>query len=32
MEYFIYEQEKYNEKGALSNAKESALYLKKMTR
>lgn len=32
MEYFIYEQEKYNDKGVLANAKESAEYLKKLQR
>jgi sugar phosphate isomerase/epimerase len=32
MNYFIYEQEKYNNKGVLVNAKESADYLKKMKR
>lgn len=30
MEYFIYEQEKYNDKGVIVNAKESSEYLKKM--
>ncbi len=30
MDYFIYEQEKYNDKGVLVNAKESADYLLKM--
>ena len=30
MEYFIYEQEKYNEKGVMANAKSSADYLKKL--
>ncbi len=32
MDYFIYEQEKYNDKGVLANAKESADYLKKLMR
>jgi sugar phosphate isomerase/epimerase len=32
MDYFIYEQEKYNDKGVLANAKESADYLKKLIR
>ena len=30
MEYFIYEQEKYDLKGVLADAKESAQYLKKL--
>jgi len=30
MEYFIYEQEKYNDKGVLVNAQESADFLKKL--
>lgn len=32
MNYFIYEQEKYNSNGVLANAKESADYLKKLQR
>ncbi len=30
MDYYIYEQEKYNQKGVLNNAKQSADYLKKL--
>ena len=32
MEYFIYEQEKYDEKGVLANARTSADYLLKLTK